>query len=106
MEDGELHFSVKGLLSKAGLPYTRDNEEMAVRDIRQVAKEVFPEIPVDELIQRAYEEGREMQATLVVKCEQCEKNLGQVRVDTADMPDQLQAKVNKIILNHRSECKF
>ncbi len=47
-----------------------------------------------------------MQARLIVKCEQCERNLGEVRVDTADMPNELQAKVNKVILSHRGDCRY
>jgi len=47
-----------------------------------------------------------MQAMLTVKCGQCERVLGMVRVDTADMADDLQHKVNKVILAHRSGCKL
>lgn len=46
-----------------------------------------------------------MQAKLIVKCEQCDRNIGIVPMDTADMPDELQEKVNKVILEHRHECK-
>jgi hypothetical protein len=45
-----------------------------------------------------------MQAKLIVKCGQCEKKLGEVSVDTADMPAELQAKVNHVILEHRKDC--
>jgi len=47
-----------------------------------------------------------MQAKLSVRCGQCEKHLGDAAVDTADMPEQLQAKVNKIILAHRKDCRY
>jgi heterodisulfide reductase subunit A-like polyferredoxin len=47
-----------------------------------------------------------MQAKLSVKCGQCEKRLGEVSVDTADMPETLQEKVNKVILAHRQECRY
>lgn len=47
-----------------------------------------------------------MQAQLTIKCSQCGKQLGEVVVDTASMPEQLQAKVNAVILRHRSECRY
>jgi hypothetical protein len=47
-----------------------------------------------------------MQATLQVKCGQCERKIGEVKMDTADMPNDLQKKINKVILGHRSDCKF
>jgi hypothetical protein len=47
-----------------------------------------------------------MQAKLIVKCGQCEKHLGEIPVDTADMPEQLQERVNKVILAHRQECRY
>jgi len=47
-----------------------------------------------------------MQAKLIVKCGQCEKHLGEIPVDTADMPETLQEKVNKVILAHRQECRY
>jgi len=47
-----------------------------------------------------------MQAKLIVKCGQCEKHLGEVSVDTADMPETLQEKVNKVILAHRADCTY
>lgn len=47
-----------------------------------------------------------MQATLIIKCGQCEKSLRAVKVDTADMPDQLQEKINQVILAHRPECRY
>ncbi len=45
-----------------------------------------------------------MQANLIIKCGGCEKKLGEVRMDTADMPDELQEKINRVILSHRQEC--
>ncbi len=50
--------------------------------------------------------GVNMKAELVVKCSQCGHSLGKVEIDTADMPEQLQSKVNKIILEHRKECSY
>ena len=47
-----------------------------------------------------------MQAELNIKCGQCGKHLGDVSVDTADMPEQLQEKVNKVILAHREDCRY
>ena len=47
-----------------------------------------------------------MQANVRVYCEQCGKHLGEVKVDTADMPEELQEKINKIILAHREDCKY
>jgi len=45
-----------------------------------------------------------MKAELVVFCDGCEKRIGAVKVDTADMPEDLQAKVNKVILAHQDAC--
>jgi len=47
-----------------------------------------------------------MQAYLKVYCEQDGGYIGQVKVDTADMPDELQSKVNKVILAHRKDCRY
>ncbi|MBA7546608.1 hypothetical protein ES705_39000 [subsurface metagenome] len=47
-----------------------------------------------------------MQAKLSVKCAQCDKHLGDIAVDTADMPEHLQEKVNKVILAHRKDCQY
>ena len=47
-----------------------------------------------------------MQAELNVKCGQCGQHLGVVAVDTADMPEELQAKINKVILAHRGDCRY
>ena len=47
-----------------------------------------------------------MQAILQVKCGQCEQLLGEISVDTADMPEQLQEKINKVILAHRPDCTY
>ena len=46
-----------------------------------------------------------MQFELSVKCG-CGKSIGKVRADTAFLPEELQAKVNKLILAHRGECKY
>lgn len=51
-------------------------------------------------------EVRAMQANLLIRCAACSKKLGVVRIDTADMPDQLQAKINLVILRHRQDCKY
>lgn len=50
--------------------------------------------------------GAIMQAKLTVKCGQCEQLLGEIPVDTADMPEQLQERLNKVILVHRQECRY
>jgi peptide methionine sulfoxide reductase MsrB len=47
-----------------------------------------------------------MQAVMVIKCRQCEKFLGRVFVDTANMPEDLQRSVNQVILAHRENCKY
>jgi hypothetical protein len=47
-----------------------------------------------------------MQANLTVKCEQCKANLGIVKMDTADLPEELQTKINKVILRHRKDCRY
>lgn len=47
-----------------------------------------------------------MQAKLQIYCNQCLSRLGAVDVDTADMPEELQGKVNKVILAHRQDCFY
>ncbi len=47
-----------------------------------------------------------MQAKLSVKCGQCDKLLGEIPVDTADMPDNLQERINWVILEHRKDCRY
>ena len=47
-----------------------------------------------------------MQAELKIYCEQDGKYLGAVKVDTADMPDKLQEKINAVILAHRKDCRY
>lgn len=47
-----------------------------------------------------------MQAKVGIRCKGCGKYLGDVNIDTADMPDELQAKVNGVILDHREDCKY
>ena len=47
-----------------------------------------------------------MQAELTVKCQGCHKVIGKVLMDTADMPSELQSKINKIILAHRENCPY
>lgn len=49
---------------------------------------------------------KNMKAELVIRCEQCGKALGKVLADTADMPEALQDKVNKVILAHRADCRY
>ncbi len=46
-----------------------------------------------------------MKAKLSIYCDGCEKHLGQITVDTADLPEQLQEKLNKQILIHRKDCR-
>lgn len=47
-----------------------------------------------------------MKAVVHVYCDQDLKYLGEVTVDTADMPDDLQRKVNRVILLHRPDCRY
>ena len=47
-----------------------------------------------------------MQAELAIKCQGCRKVIGKVLIDTADLPGELQAKINKVILAHRSDCAY
>ena len=47
-----------------------------------------------------------MQVQLKVYCKQDGEYIGMVNVDTADMPEQLQSKVNKVILAHRKDCRY
>ena len=47
-----------------------------------------------------------MKAQLTIRCYQCGKRLGKVVVDTADMPEDLQSRVNSVFLKHRAACRF
>ena len=47
-----------------------------------------------------------MKAELVVKCDGCGKRIGSVKMDTADMPEDLQAMVNDVVLTHREDCTY
>jgi len=47
-----------------------------------------------------------MKAELVVKCDGCGKRIGSVKMDTADMPEELQARVNDVVLTHRKDCTY
>ncbi len=47
-----------------------------------------------------------MQARIKIYCNQDGMYIGIVRVDTADMPEQLQEKINKVILEHRPACYY
>jgi hypothetical protein len=47
-----------------------------------------------------------MQAQLSIECYQCLRHLGMVKVDTADMPEDLQHKINRVILRHRQDCRY
>ncbi|MBA7526229.1 hypothetical protein ES705_18390 [subsurface metagenome] len=47
-----------------------------------------------------------MQAILLILCAQCNQALDMVSMDTADMPEELQAKVNRVILAHRESCRY
>ena len=47
-----------------------------------------------------------MQAVLMIFCRQCGAVIGSVNIDTADMPGELQKKVNRVILAHRQDCKY
>ena len=47
-----------------------------------------------------------MQAELSIKCRGCNKNLGKVRVDTANDAAESQERINKVILAHRKDCRY
>ncbi|MBN1190426.1 MAG: hypothetical protein JXA46_11785 [Dehalococcoidales bacterium] len=47
-----------------------------------------------------------MKAQLKIKCLGCMKDIGAIRMDTADMPNDLQNRVNAVILKHRCDCKY
>ncbi|MDD5513413.1 MAG: hypothetical protein PHD09_06570 [Candidatus Omnitrophica bacterium] len=47
-----------------------------------------------------------MKAQLKIKCLGCLKDVGAIKMDTADMPEDLQQRVNHVILNHRKDCKY
>jgi peptide methionine sulfoxide reductase MsrB len=47
-----------------------------------------------------------MQARVSIQCAACGQRLGRCLVDTADMPEELQQKVNSVILAHRQECPY
>ncbi len=47
-----------------------------------------------------------MQANIMIHCEGCGAFLGRLRIDTADMPDELQQKINGRILEHRPMCTY
>lgn len=46
-----------------------------------------------------------MQTWIIVKCI-CGEHLGETIVDTADEPEDVQLRLNTIILAHRQECKY
>lgn len=47
-----------------------------------------------------------MQAELKVQCGGCGEKVGAVMVDTADEAEELQVKINKVILAHRTSCRY
>lgn len=47
-----------------------------------------------------------MQAKLIIKCCGCGMYLGEVCVDTADLPEELQEKISEVILRHRRYCYY
>ena len=47
-----------------------------------------------------------MKANLLVRCNACEASLGNVLVDTADLPEDVQQRVNTVILAHREDCRY
>ena len=47
-----------------------------------------------------------MQAELTIRCAQCLEQLGLVKVDTAAMPEELQEKINAVLLAHRGDCRY
>lgn len=52
------------------------------------------------------EGGTIVKANLTVRCHACEAFLGDVLVDTADLPEDVQSKLNKVILAHREDCRY
>lgn len=47
-----------------------------------------------------------MQVIIAIQCSGCERWLGKVAVDTADMPEELQKRLNDVILEHRADCLY
>ena len=47
-----------------------------------------------------------MRALVKVTCEQCHRHLGTAVVDTADLPEEVQLRVNAIIIRHRKDCRY
>lgn len=50
-----------------------------------------------------------MKAAIIIYCEACDKRLNPLKdtiIDTADMPEDLQQKINSHILNHRPYCRY
>lgn len=47
-----------------------------------------------------------MKAIVEVRCYMCGKKLGKATADTADLPEQIQDKLNALILAHRKDCKY
>ena len=47
-----------------------------------------------------------MKANVVIFCEQCGADLGDIPVDTADQGEELQERVNSVILGHRETCPY
>ena len=45
-----------------------------------------------------------MQANVIIECDGCGKHIGIVHINTADVPDVLQYRINKPILAHRQQC--
>jgi hypothetical protein len=47
-----------------------------------------------------------MQFSMNVRCLGCNRQVGRVLADTANRPDELQAKINKLVLAHRPDCPY
>lgn len=47
-----------------------------------------------------------MQAQLKIKCLGCLKDVGAIKMDTADMPEVLQNRIKAIVLKHRKDRKY
>ncbi len=48
-----------------------------------------------------------MKGYITIRCYGCGKILlSGLLMDTADMPEQLQEKINKALLSHRKACRF
>ena len=47
-----------------------------------------------------------MRAILKAYCDQDQKFIGETTIDTADLPEAVQNRINKLIWNHRKDCPY